>query len=188
MTATVTAEVFFIKEDLGASDLGFGLLFSTWMVGMVAGALLVARRVPARLAALGALLAVLVQGLGVSLPAAWVAVGFTAAMWFAGGVAHGTKNVLVRTLIAERVPSRLHAARSPPTTACATAPSSSRSPRSPRAACSSRPPARGSRSRWPARSPCSPRLPGSRGTCGSQDGRIRPWSPSRATRSLGDPP
>jgi MFS family permease len=108
MTATVTAEVFFIMEDLGASDLGFGLLFSTWMAGMVAGALLVARRVPARLTALGALLAVLVQGLGVGLPAAWAAVGFTAAMWLVGGVAHGTKNVLVRTLIAERVPARLH--------------------------------------------------------------------------------
>jgi MFS family permease len=108
MTATVTAEVFFIKEDLGASDLGYGLLFSTWMAGMAAGALLVARRVPARLTALGALVAVLVQGLGVGLPAAWVVAAFAAAMWLAGGLAHGTKNVLVRTLIAERVPARVH--------------------------------------------------------------------------------
>jgi hypothetical protein len=29
-------------------------------------------------------------------------------MWFLGGVGHGTKNVLVRTLIQERVPDRLH--------------------------------------------------------------------------------
>jgi hypothetical protein len=29
-------------------------------------------------------------------------------MWFLGGLGHGTKNVLVRTLIQERVPARLH--------------------------------------------------------------------------------
>ena len=34
----------------------------------------------------------------------WLAVGFGAAMWFLGGVGHGAKNALVRTLIQERVP------------------------------------------------------------------------------------
>jgi hypothetical protein len=29
-------------------------------------------------------------------------------MWFVGGLGHGTKNVLARTLIQERVPHRLH--------------------------------------------------------------------------------
>ena len=29
-------------------------------------------------------------------------------MWFVGGVGHGVKNVLARTLIQERVPDRLH--------------------------------------------------------------------------------
>jgi predicted MFS family arabinose efflux permease len=29
-------------------------------------------------------------------------------MWFIGGVGHGTKNTLARTLIQERVPDRLH--------------------------------------------------------------------------------
>ena len=48
------------------------------------------------------------QGLGVGLPAAWLAVGFAGAAWFAGGIGHGVKNVLARTLIQERVPSRLH--------------------------------------------------------------------------------
>ena len=108
MTASATAEVFFLKEDLGVSDALYGLLFAAWMVGMVLGALLVARRVPAGALALGALLAVGVQGLGLGLPTAWLAVGFGAAMWVLGGVGHGTKNVLARTLIQERVPDRLH--------------------------------------------------------------------------------
>jgi hypothetical protein len=40
--------------------------------------------------------------------AAFVVHPFAAAMWFTGGVGHGVKNVLARTLIAQRVPSRLH--------------------------------------------------------------------------------
>jgi MFS family permease len=108
MTASATAEVFFLKEDLQVSDALYGLLFGTWMVGMVVGALVVARRVPASSLALGVLVAVAVQGAGLGLPPAWLAVGFGAAMWFIGGLAHGTKNVLARTLIQERVPDRLH--------------------------------------------------------------------------------
>lgn len=108
MTASATAEVFFLKEDLHVSDGVYGLVFSAWMVGMVAGALVVARRVPAGLHALGVLLAVAVQGIGLGLPTAWLVVWFGAAMWFVGGLGHGTKNVLARTLIQERVPHRLH--------------------------------------------------------------------------------
>src|SRR5262245_42602933 len=52
--------------------------------------------------------AVGVQGAGRGLPTAWLMVGFAAAMWFVGGLAHGTKNVLARTLIQQRVPDRLH--------------------------------------------------------------------------------
>ena len=48
------------------------------------------------------------QGAGLGLPTVWLAVGFGAAMWVIGGVGHGTKNVLARTLIQERVPDRLH--------------------------------------------------------------------------------
>jgi predicted MFS family arabinose efflux permease len=108
MTASATAEVFFLKEDLQVSDAVYGLVFSAWTIGMVTGALVVARRVPATAIALGALVAVAVQGAGLGLPTAWLVVWFGAAMWFVGGLGHGTKNVLARTLIQERVPQRLH--------------------------------------------------------------------------------
>jgi MFS family permease len=108
MTASATAEVFFLKEDLKVSDGVYGLLFACWTVGMVLGALVVARRVPASMLALAALVAVGVQGLGLGLPTVWLAVGFGGAMWLIGGLGHGTKNVLARTLIQERVPDRLH--------------------------------------------------------------------------------
>jgi MFS family permease len=108
MTASVTAEVFFLKEDLDVSDAVYGLVFGAWTVGMVVGALVVARRVPRTALALGVLVAVLVQGAGLGLPTTWLVVPFGAAMWFIGGIGHGTKNTLARTLIQERVPDRLH--------------------------------------------------------------------------------
>jgi MFS family permease len=108
MTASVTAEVFFLKEDLEVSDAVYGVVFGAWTVGMIFGALVVARRVPRHLLALGVLFATLVQGAGLGLPTAWLVVAFAAAMWFIGGTGHGTKNTLARTLIQERVPDRLH--------------------------------------------------------------------------------
>jgi MFS family permease len=108
MSASITAEVFFVREDLGASDVVYGLVFTAWTVGMVTGALLVARRIPPAAHAVVVLVAVAVQGAGLGLPTAWLVVWFGAAMWVIGGVGHGTKNVLARTLIQERVPDRLH--------------------------------------------------------------------------------
>jgi MFS family permease len=108
MSASVTAEVFFLKEDLAVSDTVYGLVFACWMIGMVIGALVVARRIPTTSLALGALVAVGVQGAGLGLPTVWLAVGFGGAMWLVGGLGHGTKNTLVRALIQERVPDRLH--------------------------------------------------------------------------------
>ena len=108
MTASVTAEVFFLKEDLAVSDAVYGAIFGCWTVGMIFGALVIARRVPKVMLALGLLVATLVQGAGLGLPTAWLVVPFGAAMWFIGGTGHGTKNTLARTLIQERVPDRLH--------------------------------------------------------------------------------
>ena len=108
MTASVTAEVFFLKEDLEVSDAVYGVIFGAWTVGMITGALVVARRVPPTLIALGVLLATLIQGAGLGLPTALLVPAFGGAMWFIGGIGHGTKNTLARTLIQERVPDRLH--------------------------------------------------------------------------------
>ncbi len=108
MSASVAAEVVFLKDDLELSGAAYGLLFSSWTVGMVFGALVVSRRVRAGTLAGAALVAVAVQGLGLGLPTVWLAAGFAAAMWFTGGVGHGVKNVLARALIQERVPDRFH--------------------------------------------------------------------------------
>ena len=107
MTATPAAIVVFATEWLDVGERGYGLLMALWTAGMAAGALGLARRVPARLLAAGALVAVAVQGAGIAVPTLWVIAPLAGAGYLVGGLAHGTKNVLVRTLIHERAPDHL---------------------------------------------------------------------------------
>jgi MFS family permease len=107
MSASISAEVFFVKQDLHVSDFGYGFIFACWTVGMTIGSLVIARRVRASLV-VATLIAVGVQGAGLGLPTTWLVVPFGCALWLVGGAGHGTKNVLMRTLIQERVPGRLH--------------------------------------------------------------------------------
>ena len=108
MTASATAEVFFAKDYLDIGDIGYGALLTSWTVGMALGASFVSRRIAASMLAMGALVAIAVQGFGLAAPTLWLVPAFAFALYLVGGLAHGTKNVLVRTLIHERVPESLH--------------------------------------------------------------------------------
>ena len=104
---SATAEPFFVTDVLGAGSLAYGVLLTSWTVGMAAGAAGVAQRVPRAWLGAGGLAAVVLQGAGIAgaalVPVLWMAlIGFVF-----GGVAHGAKNVLLRTLIHERVPEAL---------------------------------------------------------------------------------
>jgi MFS family permease len=104
---SATAEPFFVTDVLGAGSLAYGVLLTSWTVGMAAGSAGLAHRVGGAGLAAGALAGVLVQGLGIA-GAAVSSVLWMALIGFAlGGVAHGVKNVLLRTLIHERVPEAL---------------------------------------------------------------------------------
>jgi MFS family permease len=104
---SLTAEPFFVTGDLGAGSLAYGVLITAWTLGMAAGSAGLAHRVSRAQLAAGGLAAIVVQGLGIAGAALssvlWMAlIGFTI-----GGVAHGVKNVLLRTLIHERAPEAL---------------------------------------------------------------------------------
>jgi MFS family permease len=106
-TMSATAEPFFVIDVLGAGSAGYGLLITAWTLGMTVGAAGLAHRVPGSAPAVVALAAIIGQGLGI-VGAAASPVLWTALLGFAfGGVAHGLKNVLLRTLIHERVPEAL---------------------------------------------------------------------------------
>jgi Na+/melibiose symporter-like transporter len=102
-TISAAAEPFFVRDVLHAGGAGYGLLMSVWMLGMVAGAALVAPRVaPERLAG-ATVLAIGLQGasmLAAALAGSLVPVMVGVAL---GGTAQGAKNVSLRTLLHVRV-------------------------------------------------------------------------------------
>jgi MFS family permease len=104
---SVTAEPFFVTDVLDGGPLAYGILLTSWTLGMAAGSGALAHRVPRASLAVAGLVAVVLQGAGIAgaalSPVLWMAlIGFVF-----GGVAHGVKNVLLRTLIHERVPDAL---------------------------------------------------------------------------------
>jgi MFS family permease len=101
---SMTVEVFFAKDVLGAGDVGFAALIAAWTAGMVLGSAGVGGRVPPAALAAGALVAVAIQGAGLAAAGAAGTLALALVGYALGGTAHGAKNTLVRTLLHERVP------------------------------------------------------------------------------------
>jgi Na+/melibiose symporter-like transporter len=108
ISASLTVEIFYLKDVVGASDGAYALLVCAWMAGMVCGANALARRVPARLVAAAALVALAVQGAGMGVQTAWAILPVAFAGYLVGGLGHGAKNVLLRALLTARVPEAVH--------------------------------------------------------------------------------
>lgn len=106
MTSNWAAMPFFVTDDLGGGETGYGILLSCWTLGMAIGALGAAPRISAAALVTVALGATAVQGAGLGAPALVVTLPLAVMTFFAGGFAHGLKNTLVRTLIHVRVPDR----------------------------------------------------------------------------------
>ncbi|HEY8581643.1 MAG TPA: MFS transporter, partial [Capillimicrobium sp.] len=108
ISAVHTLEVFYVKEVLEAGDAVYALLTMAWMAAMIAGATVLAPRVPARVLAPAALVALAVQGAGMAAQTTWAIVPAAFAGYLVGGLGHGVKNTLLRTLVQRRVPAGLH--------------------------------------------------------------------------------
>jgi MFS family permease len=108
ISASLTVEIFYLKDVVGASDSAYALLVCAWMAGMVCGATALARRVPAGMVATAALVALAVQGAGMGIQTAWAILPVAFAGYLVGGVGHGVKNVLLRALLTVRVPEAVH--------------------------------------------------------------------------------
>lgn len=108
MSAVWVGELFFVQDVLGRGDVSYGAMLTFWTAGMALGALLLSPRVAAIALATTGVAAAAVQGLALALPALWLSFVFFLACSFVGGVAHGLKNVMFRSLIHLQVPDRLH--------------------------------------------------------------------------------
>jgi MFS family permease len=104
---SATAEPFFVTGVLGAGSLAYGVLLTSWTIGMAAGAAGLAHHVGRSQLAAGALVTVVIQGLGIAGGALAPVISIALIGFTLGGVAHGVKNVLLRTLIHERAPEAL---------------------------------------------------------------------------------
>lgn len=108
MSAVWVGELFFVKDVLDQTDTAYGVFLSVWTAGMAIGALFLSKRVAAGAVAAVGLAAATIQGAALALPALWLSLGFFLACSFVGGLGHGVKNVMFRSLIHVRVPDRLH--------------------------------------------------------------------------------
>jgi MFS family permease len=101
------AEVFFAKDVLGAGATGYGVLITTWTVGMVVGSTGAGRWARPQVLAGVVLIGAIVGGAAVAVAAASAMFPIAAGMFFVGGVANGVELVAMRSLLHHRVPDRL---------------------------------------------------------------------------------
>lgn len=101
------AEVFFAKDVLGAGNTGYGVLITTWTLGMVVGSTATGRWARPWALAPVVLTGAVLGGLAVAAAAASAMYPIAVAMFFVGGVANGVELVAMRSLLHHRVPDRL---------------------------------------------------------------------------------
>jgi MFS family permease len=103
------AEVFFANDPklLNAGNWGYGALAAVWLLGMVVGAGLIARRLPQEQLAPAVLLSSITGGAAVAIAALFPHIVMALAMFAVGGVANGVASVSMRSLIHHRVPDQL---------------------------------------------------------------------------------
>ena len=101
------AEVFFAKDVLLAGDAGYGVLVTTWTVGMVLGSTGAGRMLRGRLLAPALPATAMLGGAAVLVAAGVATLPVAIAMFLLGGIANGIDLVAVRSLLHQRVPDRL---------------------------------------------------------------------------------
>jgi MFS family permease len=108
MSASIPGDFSYTTDDLHKSALALGLVITVWAVGMIAASNLLAPRVPMHAVALVALLAAAIQGFSKFAAPFWMVYAFMVGCYAVGGLSHGVKNTLFRTLIHEQVAPARH--------------------------------------------------------------------------------
>ena len=108
MSATIPADFVYTIDELDKSALALGLVITVWASAMILASVLIAPRVPAHAVAVGALVAASIQGFAKFLAPFWMVFPFMCACYLLGGIGHGVKNTLYRTLIHQRVEPARH--------------------------------------------------------------------------------
>jgi MFS family permease len=108
MSATIPADFVYTIDELDKSALALGLVITLWASAMILASVLIAPRVPPHAVAVVALVAASVQGFSKFLAPFWMIFPFMCVCYLFGGIGHGVKNTLYRTLIHQRVEPARH--------------------------------------------------------------------------------
>jgi MFS family permease len=108
MSASIPADFAYTMNDLHKSALALGVVITVWAVAMMFASNALAPRVPVQAVGVIALLAASTQGFSKFLAPFWMVFPFMCACYLFGGLSHGVKNTLLRTLIHQRVESERH--------------------------------------------------------------------------------
>jgi hypothetical protein len=108
MSASIPGDFAYVQDDLNRGSLAMGVVLTAWAAGLIFASAALAPRVPAASVALLALVAATVQGLSKFAAPFWMTLAFMVACYTVGGMAHGVKNTLFRTLLHENVEPARH--------------------------------------------------------------------------------
>jgi MFS family permease len=100
------AEIFYARKSLDAGAWGYGLLASVWLVGMVVGAAVIARRLGKERLLPAMAIAAIVGGAAVAVAGLIPVLALALAMFVVGGIGNGIETVSIRSIIVHRVPDR----------------------------------------------------------------------------------
>ena len=108
MSASIPADFVYVTDNLGKSSLALGLVLTLWASAMLVGSLMLAPRVASSAVAVCALLAASLQGFSKFAAPFWMIFPFMCFCYLFGGLGHGAKNTLFRTLIHQRIAPERH--------------------------------------------------------------------------------
>lgn len=100
------AEVFYANDALHAGAWGYGLLATVWLVGIVIGAAVIARRLGKERLLPAMATAAIVGGAAVAVAGLVPVLVLALAMFVVGGIGNGIETVSMRSIIVHRVPDR----------------------------------------------------------------------------------
>ena len=108
MSASIPGDFVYVRESLHRGGLALGAVLTIWAVGLIAASRGIAPRIPVAAVGLFALLAAGAQGFSKFLAPFWMVLPFMLACYLVGGMSHGVKNTLFRTLIHQNVEPGRH--------------------------------------------------------------------------------
>ncbi len=108
MSASIPGDFVYVRESLHRGGIALGAVLTFWAIGLIAASRGLAPRIPVGAVGLFALLAASVQGFSKFVAPFWMVLPFMLVCYLVGGMGHGVKNTLFRTLIHQNVEPARH--------------------------------------------------------------------------------